>query len=434
MPTFTITTLGCRVNQCESESIAQGLKDTGWQAAAAGHRADACIINTCSVTGKAGMQSRQVIRQLIRTNPGARIIVTGCHAQTHAEQLRAISGVTDIIGHADKHKIPAILAGAPRKTLVPTIDQERRFGFMPAAVAGNHTRPSLKIQDGCDAFCTYCIVPYARGRSRSMPAATVLEQLARLKQAGYRETVLSGIHLGRWGQDLEPKSDLLALLETIQAAEAMDRVRLSSIEPAEITNDLIDFVAESDRVCRHFHIPLQSGDDTILSRMKRPYTREQFQLLVTRIRNALPDAGIGADVLVGFPGETEAAFENTVHLIESLPLTYLHVFPFSPRKGTPAATFPDPVPDRIVKNRCRQLRELGLKKKNTFYISLLGRRLQVLIEGSKDHIDGARIGTSSNFVPVHIHAPGVSGNPMVTVRIDRIGSDGCLWGDLIDAG
>ena len=224
----------------------------------------------------------------------------------------------------------------------------------------------MKIQDGCNAFCAYCIVPFARGRSRSLPIESVLESISRLKADGIHEIVLTGIHLGHYGLDLEPGTCLNDLLIAVESAALMERIRISSIEPAEISNELIDRIAGSKIFCHHFHIPLQSGDNEVLKRMNRPYTREMFHHIVGRIHARIPDAAIGADVLVGFPGESDASFDQTVSLIEALPITYLHVFPFSPRKGTPAYSFADQIPHSIVKARCSTLRAIGKAKKNAF--------------------------------------------------------------------
>jgi len=282
--TFAIATLGCKVNQYESDAIAQFLEENGCFRRHGDENADVCVINTCAVTQKATMQSRQAIRQAIRNNPGARIIVTGCYAQTDPEKLIKITGIHDIVGHIDKPRIPAMIISpnesdpsdyaGPRDRGRPAlscreISRERDFQKTPFAVLGNRTRPFLKIQDGCDTLCSYCIVPYARGRSRSMDLEAILEHIQKIHQAGCHEVVLTGIHLGAWGLDLAPPSNFSTLLNRIQKESSIARVRLSSIEPLELTPDIIELVAESDRFCHHFHIPLQSGDDGILKKMKR---------------------------------------------------------------------------------------------------------------------------------------------------------------------
>ena len=433
---FTISTLGCKVNQYESDAIAQSLKTVGCILLHGEENADLCIINTCTVTHKAAMQSRQSIRQAIRNNPGARIIVTGCYAQVDPSEIKKIKGVHDIIGHADKHKIPEMIV--PTEHVEPPhpvltwreISDERAFSQMADAAFGKRTRPFLKIQDGCNTFCSYCIVPYARGRSRSMAIDNVLENIHNIQQAGFCEVVLTGVHLGAYGLDLSPKTNLFTLLKRIQASTAIERVRLSSIEPLELTQDIIQLVAGSDRFCHHFHIPLQSGDDDILKRMNRPYSRTFFRNLVLKINALIPDTAIGVDALVGFPGETEAAFENTYSLIQELPVTYLHVFPFSPRAGTPASQYPHKVPSKIIKTRCEKLRELGNVKKIDFYKIFLGQRLKVLIESKRDSSTGYLKGLTSNYIPVLADHGNDLENTMVQVRIDNIFNNRAVIGNI----
>jgi threonylcarbamoyladenosine tRNA methylthiotransferase MtaB len=398
------------------------------------------------------MQSRQAIRQAIRANPGARILVTGCYAQTEPEAIQSIAGVHDIVGNNDKIKIPERLSqtealkyqsdekpkslktDAPRRvsTEDPTFPVFRASPLPNVALHSgqSRTRPFLKIQDGCNAFCTYCIVPYARGRSRSMPMEAVLESIGRLKADGIHEIVLTGIHLGHYGLDLKPDTCLTALLAAVEAAGLMERIRISSIEPAEVSDELIDRIAGSRAFCRHFHIPLQSGDNDVLKRMNRPYTRELFQNLVLRIHDRIPDAAIGADVLVGFPGESDAAFDQTFSLIESLPITYLHVFPFSPRKGTPAHGFSNQVPHATVKTRCSALRTLGKAKKKSFYRSHIGKEAEILIEGVRDEITGLLKGLTSNYIPVMVEGKDHLKNTPAKTRIIRMQGEAAMFGEI----
>ncbi len=417
MPTFIVTTLGCKVNQYESEAISTFLKQQGWKQAD-GEEADVCIVNTCTVTGKASMQSRQAIRHIIRSNPHARIIVTGCYAQTGAEEIKKIKGVHEIVGHDDKHKIPKALINNDDISLYPAFPEcsqcnATTFQQLPVTVCETRSRPFLKIQDGCNAFCTYCIVPYTRGRSRSMPVDEVLRQLSALSEAGYHEVVLTGIHMGCYGLDLAPKTSFTALLKRIAGEKVIDRVRLSSIEPRELTNELIQLVADSDCFCNHFHIPLQSGDDHILKRMHRPYDVQWFRDRIQTIHRKIPDAAIGIDTLIGFPGETEAAFENTRSLLDSLPIAYLHVFPFSPRKGTPAFDYPDSVPADVIKQRCSIMRGLGKQKKTDFYHKQTDRYAQVLIEGKRDQASRMLKGVTSNYIRVLVDEPEQLNNILV---------------------
>lgn len=426
MPKFSITTLGCKVNQAESEAIAQDLLSSDWSTTPNCDKAEVCIVNTCTVTQKASMQSRQAIRKAIRSNPNARIIVTGCYAQTAPQEINRINGVEYVVGHDKKLSISKLICPegneAPDNQVSSFNDicDSRQFQLMPTAISAARTRPFLKIQDGCDAFCTYCIVPFARGRSRSMPLDNVLQSIQQLAEADYHEVVLTGIHLGAYGRDLSPATNLATLLHRIQALELIDRVRLSSIEPLELTPEIIQLVADSNTFCRHFHIPLQSGDDRILKKMRRPYSRRVFHDLIDKIQQLMPDAAIGADTLIGFPGENDTAFENTYQLIKDLPVSYLHVFPFSVRPGTPAAEFTDKVPPEITKHRCEQMRSLGLEKRMRFYRKFNGKTMPVLIETKRDAATGLLKGVSSNYLPVLIDGEDDQKNKIVAVKIEKL--------------
>jgi len=411
--TFSITTLGCKVNQSESDAIARQLQEAGLTPAGKGHTADLCIVNTCTVTGKASMQSRQSVRQAVRGNPGGRVIVTGCYAQTAPEKIAGISGVDAVIGQHRKHCVADLALG---RTCERSTESHRALEALPAVQSGRG-RPFLKIQDGCESFCTYCIVPYTRGPSRSVPPQAVLDSLRQIHANGYAEAVLTGIHLGLYGRDLTPDTDLAALLERIGRESAIHRVRLSSIEPGELSGEILRQAAgsgRSGRICPHFHIPLQSGDPEILRRMGRPYTPSFFTDLVAEIRSALPDAAIGSDVLVGFPGESEAAFQNTLETVAGAPLTYLHVFPFSPRKGTPAYRFSNRVAASEIKDRCRRLREIGVQKKFEFYRRFIAKPLEVVLETKVG--DDLWLGTSENYIPVQVQAKDGAPGRAVMVR------------------
>jgi threonylcarbamoyladenosine tRNA methylthiotransferase MtaB len=430
---FIITTLGCKVNQYESDAIARRLTDLGCVPAGDENAADLCVINTCAVTGKAAMQSRQAVRQSIRSNPRAQIIVTGCYAQTEPNELKKIDGVHCIIGHGHKHQLPDIALSGEKAAFSPilvhrNILSERHFKHIPVTVSGNRTRPFLKIQDGCNAFCTYCIVPYARGKSRSMPPESVLKNIVCLKQAGFHEVVLSGVHLGAYGLDLSPQTRLTDLLGRIRALNDLDRVRLSSIEPLELTPEIVDLVAESEIFCDHFHIPLQSGDDRVLEKMHRYYSRSFFEELIFKIKMRIPDAAIGADILIGFPGETENAFDNTYSLIEKLPVSYLHVFPFSPRPGTPADKYPQKVPAGTIKARCEKMRRLGNEKKKAFYEEFMGKTVRILIEGKRDNATGLLKGITSNYIPVYVAGEDTLFNTLVQVTIQKIKDNNTVFG------
>lgn len=418
-----MVTLGCKVNQCESEQIATELEAMGLGRVDDGRNADICIVNTCTVTQRAAMQCRQAIRHEVGTNPHIRVIVTGCYAQTDPGALFRLAGVERVIGNDCKDQIPAAVA-ALLGTDGASGYANPATGLPPAGVrqpdlpAQHRTRAFLKIQDGCNSFCTYCIVPYARGRSRSVAPSAVLAAIAGLEAAGYREVVLTGIHIGRYGLDLDPAIDLYALLARILEAQFSLRIRLSSIEPTELSDAIIGLAADSEALCPHFHIPLQSGDDGILKAMHRPYGAQQFADVVHRIRGAMPQAAIGSDVLVGFPGETAEAFANTRALIESLPITYLHVFPFSRRPGTAAWHLPDRVDADIIKSRCSILRTVGKRKKAAFCQSLIGTTTTVLIESKNDPRTGWSRGLSPHYQNVAIEGrSGLAENRLVDVRI-----------------
>jgi threonylcarbamoyladenosine tRNA methylthiotransferase MtaB len=441
---FNIVTLCCKVNQFESENMVHQLCRSGFNRVAktvspAENEADICIINTCTVTHKASLQSRQAIRHAIRSNPKATVIVTGCLAQTDPDSIRQIKGVDRIVGHSHKHCIPKILQKPHAMIPDPSAKENCFQPVLPAepvfSPSGNRTRPFLKIQDGCDTFCTYCIVPYARGRHRSMPFGDVLAWVKHIQSADFHEVVLTGIHLGCYGTDLSPKTNLTKMLTALRDQKIIDRIRLSSIEPLEITNELIALVSTSaarpGHICRHFHIPLQSGDDTILKRMQRPYRKKDFRQKVETIHRTLPDACIGVDVMIGFPGENDQAYQNTLTLIERLPIAYLHVFPFSPRKGTPASQFPDRVPSDIVKERCREVRELGQAKRRSYFEKHIHSEAEVLIETTTDRRTGCLKGVTSNYIKVLLEQKAGVKNTFRTVRLEEIHDPQTMRGRIV---
>jgi len=407
MKKFYIETLGCKVNQYESDGIALELESNGWLKGKKKQSADVYIINTCAVTSKAGMQSRQAIRKIIRENPDAKVIVTGCHAQTDPEKINRIEQVDRIICHKDKTRIAShINSICSQKDCLSfkKIDHSREnmFKGFDHAVSGEMTRAYLKIQDGCNAFCTYCIVPYARGSSVSMPEEKVFKHLYELDSLGYKEVILTGIHTGMYGQDFEKKSTLLALLKKINQEKPVHRIRLSSIEPGEINDGIVNLAAKGNILCDHFHIPLQSGDDDILKKMKRPYNSELFEKVVQGIHERIPSAGIGVDTLIGFPSETDQQFENTYQLLKKLPVSYLHVFPFSARKGTPAYHFDNPVDPIVIKDRCARMRNLDKIKRKSFINANLNKKLEGLVQQKPDKKTGMYKAVTSNYLTVFL--------------------------------
>jgi threonylcarbamoyladenosine tRNA methylthiotransferase MtaB len=440
--TVHVTTLGCKVNQYESESVLAELQGLGWEIVDESKPADVCIINTCTVTQKASMQSRQAIRRAIRENPGAIIVATGCYAQSEPMELKKIQGLDYIIANSDKHQIAQIVtdtkknirAAAGPVMLHHDIRLNQCFHTIGAPVFASRTRPFIKIQDGCDNFCSYCIVPYTRGPSRSLPMDAVIDEILNLPSDKTHEIVLTGIHLGRYGLDFSPPSSLLLLLKQIQGTNRVGRIRLSSIESVEFTDELLEFAATSGQICPHFHIPLQSGDPDILKKMNRPYHPESFSDLTRKIHTAIGDVSIGVDVMVGFPGETDAAFHNTFQLIEKLPITYVHAFPFSPRPGTPASSLPGQVDHDVIKERRNKLIALGVKKKNAFYHQVIGKTLEVMVENKRDNATGLLTGVSGNYVRVLIDGGDQLKNRLVPCRILKLFDKQSVLGEPVSKG
>jgi len=421
---IAIATLGCKANQYDSEIIREGFEEKNLEIVPFSKGADIYVINTCTVTAKTDYQSRQLIRRAHRFNPQAKIVVTGCYAQLAPDELKKMPGVSLVVGNCDKERIADLVCHLCNeckvKVLVKPIERGVLFQKKNLNTFSGKTRFFLKIQDGCNACCSYCIIPRARGRSRSMNPKIVLEMLEKIGISGYKEVVLTGIHLGAYGLDLSPPTTLFQLLHQIEREKLIPRVRLSSIEPNEISEELIDFLMTSKTICPHLHLTLQSGDNEILKRMNRPYSAENFRELVLNLKNSIPDLSIGVDVIVGFPGEGEKEFHHTFSLLEELPITYLHIFPFSPRKGTPAAQFPERVDGNIVKIRGKLLRNLGSKKRRDFYRTYLNKRLKVLIETKRDKETYLLKGLSRNYIPILVDAEDKFINKEVTVKISSV--------------
>jgi threonylcarbamoyladenosine tRNA methylthiotransferase MtaB len=408
MPTFYIEQFGCRATQADGAALEVQLLERGYTLASKA-AADIVVVNTCTVTAAADAQARDSIRKISAQNRAARVIVTGCYAQRAPEEVSQLPGVAWVVGNSHKSELPAIietLSGASTSTgFVPVHSLQPAHALQqPAQILtgeferkplssssvfnaeGNHTRPTLKIQDGCDSHCAYCVIPEVRGKSRSLPGETVIDQVDQLCDSGVKEIVLSGINIGTYGRDLHPRVTFSALLRRILDESPVERLRVSSIEPMDVTTDLIEFFAANDRMAPHFHMPLQSGVDRILAAMHRWYRAEHYARRAHLIREHLPHAAIGADVIAGFPGETGDDHSTTLAFIESLPLTYLHVFSFSKRPGTQAATLANEVPAGVIKNRARELRALGKKKSAAFRKEQIGSQLRVLTLRSGNHV------------------------------------------------
>lgn len=424
---IAITTLGCKVNQFESAALSDMFRSMGHKLVRFTEAADIYIVNTCTVTGKTDFQSRQLVRRANRTNPAAAIIVTGCYSQSSPDHFLKLDGVRLVTGNAEKEQLTELIArlGSSPGTnvLVGDIKQAGTISrLLPSSFPGR-TRAFIRVQDGCDSSCSYCVVPSVRGKSRSLPLEEIGAQLDRFAAAGHLETVLTGIHLGTYGKDLDPAVTLPDLLRFLESRSPVRRIRLSSIEPREISPDVIRLMAGSQAVCPHLHIPLQSGDDEILAAMNRDYDSGFYSELAERLFRSIPGLAMGTDIIAGFPGETERNFDNTVALVESIPFSYIHVFPYSDRPGTAASAMRGKVPAEAKNGRAAVLREIGKRKRQSFAERFAGKRLSVLIEGRKDRETGYLKGFSENYIPVLVRNAGPGHvNKIVTVTAEEAGS------------
>ena len=377
---MALYTLGCKVNQFESACLMERFQAQGWEAVPFKEQADLYIINSCAVTAEAQRQSAQMVRQAVRNHPDSVVMAAGCAGQLFPEAFEKIPGLDYVIGTFNKLQIPDLTAtlqkpGRARTILLPKADRPVEAHF-PLPV--EKTRAFLRIQDGCNAGCSYCLVPKARGRSRSLPVDEVVSGVSFLCCQGVKELVLSGIHLGQYGGDLCPAADLVSLLEILLETHPRLHFRLSSLEPQEVSPALLQLFKKFPNLCPHLHIPLQSGDNSILQKMNRTYSTDFYRRLIQTIHQEIPFAAIGADLIVGFPGEGETQFQETIRLLSEIPLSYLHIFPFSPRPGTPAAGFPDPVPDKVKKERLQLIRAIDRQKREAFIRRCLGRDFSAL--------------------------------------------------------
>jgi threonylcarbamoyladenosine tRNA methylthiotransferase MtaB len=424
-----ITTLGCKVNQFESAAFAASFTAAGMEIVSPKDHADTIVINTCAVTASAGAQSRQAIRRSLRKNPGARIIITGCYAELAAEDLTALGELEGrdylLIGNSSKESLVAAALGGvdnPLQLMPGKILAAREISRLPLAKFGQRSRAYLRIQDGCESFCSYCIVPYTRGPSRSLPMAEVLQQAKIFADEGYGEIVLTGIHLGYYGDDLNPRENIVSLLDKLTLVTPQTSYRISSLEPLEISNELLMLMAQRQNIQPHLHIPLQSGHDKILQSMNRRYTTSQFKEVISRCHQAVADLAIGIDILAGFPGETEEYFESSQNFLQELSFSYLHVFPYSIRPGTPAAKMDGQLSKATKDQRVTQLRQLSERKRITFYSSQLGKIRPVLVEGKKDNSVMFK-GFTDNYVAVRFSGKDILPGSVLTVRLESICED-----------
>lgn len=403
-----IKTLGCRQNQYESDALEESLRGDGHTAVGHDEEADLFIINTCTVTKEADADSRQMIRRAIRRNRSARVVVTGCYAQVAAKEIAAIPGVDLVAGNAEKTRLLELIRGLGEKgpPLIAVSDIQRRRAFepLPPPIRASRSRAFLKVQDGCNYRCTFCIIPETRGPNRSQPQAAALRDLKALVDAGYPEVVLTGIHLGTYGRDLPGRSSIVGLVAEMLQVAAPARIRLSSLDPHEVKEDLIRCFARFGNLCRHLHLPLQSGDDRVLKLMRRAHRADDFRRLVERLAEAVPGIAVGTDVIVGFPGEGEAEFENTYRLLERLPVAYLHVFSYSQRDGTVAASLPDQVPKAGRAARSFALRSLSEKKWHEFRCAQVGQSLTAVVLDRRDIRTGRLEALTDNYVTVALDA------------------------------
>ncbi len=433
MPYFRIVTFGCKVNQYESAGMAEALERQGYVPLPSQAAPDLVIVNTCTVTARADQQARQTIRRLARQFPKARLWVTGCYAQRAPEQLASLPGVARVFGNPEKVRLeemfPPGSSNLASRVHVRAFGDQEPWQICRVSHFPGHTRAWLKVQDGCNHACTYCIVPTVRGRGRSLAVEDVVSSLESLAVRGFQEVVLTGIDLGQYGQDLQPPTSLADILLRLAPHVWPLRMRLSSLEPQEITPELMDALSDFPPLCPHFHLPLQSGAPAVLEAMGRPYRPEDFREVILELHRRFPTAALGLDVLVGFPGETARDFEATLNLVETLPVAYLHVFPFSPRPGTPAHTLPR-LPGHEVQSRAQSMREVGQIKKTSFYQNQVGKVGEVLVEGAHPDRPGWLKGLSDNYLRVLLPGPPEWRNRRLKVRYVRF-SEGMLRGEVI---
>jgi len=430
--TVAFATLGCRLNQVEAQELRALVERAGYRAVEQGEAAQVYVVSTCTVTSRADFSDRQAIRRITRADPDALVVVTGCLAQTDPETLARMPGVDLVLGNQEKYRLPDLLDSLVRRdrpeVRVGPIADARAVPAAPPQRAGARSRAFVKIQDGCQHRCAFCIVPAARGKSRSQDPKVLLEQVGALVEAGYGEVTLTGVDIGHYGWDLSPRTSLAALVEKISGVRGLHWLRLSSVLPAYFTPELIQAVTTLPAVAPHLHLPLQSGSDRVLRLMRRPYNTAMYRTLVERLAASIPDLGLGTDVIVGHPGEEEAEFEATMALVRGLPLSYLHVFAYSDRLGTEAATMGNRVAPRVIRERSSRLRALGVEKGMAFRRRLLGRPVEVLVL-EKRQADGRLTGLTSNYVEVSFDGPEGLGRRFATVRLtdtDRRGARGVL--------
>ncbi|RMH70203.1 MAG: tRNA (N(6)-L-threonylcarbamoyladenosine(37)-C(2))-methylthiotransferase MtaB [Gemmatimonadetes bacterium] len=445
--TVAFHTLGCKLNQYETDGIRELFENEGFDTTNFNKKADVYVVNTCTVTSASDAEARRIIRRAIRTNPDSFVIVTGCYAQLKPQDIANIPGVSLIAGTNDKSKIVDYVRQIKTRTTGTTrtlhrLDQPEifvtdlgtcdTFDELNVNRFRGLTRAFVKIQDGCDLRCSYCAVTVARGKNRSRPLSNILDQAHQLVENGYQEIVLTGVHLGSYGRDTFTDKIFLAdVVERLCQIEGLRRLRISSLEPSEITDRLIELVGEYDKICPHFHIPLQSGNDEILKKMRRPYRVKHFRDKIQRLAEKRPEVGIGVDVIVGFPGETDAHFQDTVNLLVELPICYFHVFSYSVREGTDAAKMPNPVSPDDRKHRSQVLHQLKSRKMREFHERFIGHTVDVLFEHRRDKHTGWLTGLSGNYIRVMAEGDDALMNTIQPVKIERLAQDNLAIGQIL---
>lgn len=425
-------TLGCKLNFSETSTVARQLSENGFARVNIGENPDVVVINTCSVTDNADAKCRNIVRRSLKFNPQAYIVVIGCYAQLKPQEIANIDGVDLVLGANEKFNLPSMLDDLSKRihgddepgAEIHAGEIKEVRNFIPGFSSGDRTRTFLKVQDGCDYFCAFCTIPLARGRSRSGTIEQTLAQAREAAKQGAKEIVLTGVNIGDFGK--ANGETLLQLITKLDKVKEIERYRISSIEPNLLNEDIIDFVASSEKFMPHFHIPLQSGSDEILSTMRRRYRTELYRERVEYIKKKMPNAGIGVDVIVGFPGENDDLFQETYDFVNSLDISYLHVFTYSERPKTTALRIDDVVPTTTRQHRNKQLRILSLKKQRAHYERFLGQTRSVLIESSE--IDGVKFGYTPEYVRVSVDSKTVDGNFTADLRLDQINPDGFVTG------
>ncbi len=432
--------LGCKLNYAETVQIEKEFIERGFEIVDSSSSADVFVINTCTVTQSADSDCRQIVRRVLRSSPEAYVVVTGCYAQGKPEEVARIDGVDLVLGAREKFHLfdyvdgfSKTLAGQDNsghdyhgRIFVSPVEEIDEFGYADSAVQGARTRAFLKVQDGCDYNCSYCTIPSVRGASRSPSVDFLVDQTKKIAAAGFKEVVLSGVNVGDFGS--KGSGSLLELLKALEQIDGVDRFRISSIEPNLLTRDIIKFVSDSPRYCKHFHVPMQNGADEVLRKMRRRYNASHYRETINLIKEYIPDAGIGADVIVGFPGETNEVFEKSMTFIESLPLSYLHVFSYSERQGTASAQLGGSIDPRVKRKRSELLRMISTKKRYEFNRKFLGKVMKVLVE--EEVKNGKSYGFTSNYIRVEMESNPLRVNEISDVLITGI-SDNTAIGQVI---